>query len=152
MIRSTLSVTKLIWFDPEPGRANSVGSRKRALVNMVPVLAFKGGEPCLTLGAPGGRKIVSAIPQVLSNLTDMRLPLQAAIEAPRLHTEGGDVWVDDRVGGKALAALRELGHQVVARREASSTFYFARPVGIRVAGNGLEAGLDHLRAAAAAGH
>ncbi|MBP1779984.1 MAG: ggt, partial [candidate division NC10 bacterium] len=55
----------MIWFDPEPGRPNSVGSGKRALVNMVPVLAFRRGEPYLTLGAPGGRKIVSAIPQVL---------------------------------------------------------------------------------------
>jgi gamma-glutamyltranspeptidase/glutathione hydrolase len=96
----------MIWFDPEPGRANSVGSRKRALVNMVPVLAFKGGEPCLALGAPGGRKIVSAIPQVLSNPTDMRLPLQTAIEAPRLHAEGATCgWTTPLSGGWGIRSL-----------------------------------------------
>ena len=33
----------MIWFDPEPGKANSVGSGKRGLVNMVPVLGFRRG-------------------------------------------------------------------------------------------------------------
>jgi gamma-glutamyltranspeptidase/glutathione hydrolase len=95
----------MIWFDPEPGKPNSIAPGKRGMVNMVPVLAFRRGQPFLTLGAPGGRKIISAIPQVLSNLADMRLGPQAAIDAPRLHTEGGDLWVDDRVGAKALATV-----------------------------------------------
>ena len=142
----------MLWFDPEPGRPNSIAPGKRALVNMVPVLAFRRGEPYLTLGALGGRKIISAIPQVLSNMADLRLGPQAAIEAPRLHTEGGDLWVDDRVGERALAALRKLGHRVLARRETPSTLYFSRPLAIRVAKGGLEAGLDPLRAAAAAGY
>ena len=104
------------------------------------------------LGAPGGRKIISAIPQVLSNLADLRLSPQSAIEAPRVHTEGGDLWVDDRVGAKALAALAKMGHPVVPKREDFSTLFFSRPVAIRVTREGLEAGLDALRAAAAAGH
>ena len=142
----------MLWFDPEPGRPNSVGPGKRALVNMVPVLAFKKGEPYLTLGAPGGRKIISAMPQVLSNVIDGKLSAQAAIEGPRLHTEGGELWVDDRVGQPALAALRKMGHNVIARHEDLSTMFFSRPVAVRITRRGLEAGLDHLRAAAAAGH
>lgn len=142
----------MIWFDPEPGKPNSIGPGKRALVNMVPVLAFRRGDPYLTLGAPGGRKIVSAIPQVLANLADMKLAPQAAIEAPRLHTEGADLWVDDRVGERRLAALRRMGHPVVPRRETASTLFFSRPVAIRVTKTGLEAGLDHLRASAAVGY
>jgi gamma-glutamyltranspeptidase/glutathione hydrolase len=142
----------MLWFDPEPGRPNSVAPGKRALVNMVPLLAFKRGAPYLTLGAPGGRKIVSAIPQVLSNLVDMRMTPQAAIEGPRLHTEGDDLWVDDRVGQKAVGVLAKMGHTVVPKHEAPSTLFFSRPVGIRVTKDALEAGLDHLRAAAAAGY
>jgi gamma-glutamyltranspeptidase/glutathione hydrolase len=142
----------MIWFDPEPGRPNSIAAGKRALVNMVPVLAFRRGEPYLTLGAPGGRKIISAIPQVLANLADQKQTPQDSIEAPRLHCEGGDLWVDDRVGDQSLAALRRMGHPVVPRHESPSTLFFSRPVAIRVAPRGLEAGLDPLRAAAAAGH
>ena len=142
----------MIWFDPEPGRPNSIGPRKRALVNMVPLLASRKGKPYLTLGAPGGRRIISAIPQVLATLADGRVPLQAAIEAPRLHAEGDDLQVDDRVGEDMLAGLARLGHRVVPRQETYATLNFAKPVGVRVTAKGLEAGLDHLRPAAAAGH
>jgi gamma-glutamyltranspeptidase/glutathione hydrolase len=142
----------MIWFDPEPGKPNSVAPGKRALVNMVPVLGFRRGEPYLALGAPGGRKIISAIPQVLSNLADLGLAPQAAIEAPRLHSEGPVVEVDDRVGDKALDGLRRRGHEVAAKTETYTSLNFARPIAIRVTRKGLEAGLDHLGAAAAAGH
>jgi gamma-glutamyltranspeptidase/glutathione hydrolase len=142
----------MIWFDPEPGKANSVAPGKRALVNMVPVLGFRRGRPYLTLGAPGGRGIVSAIPQVIANLVDGRhRSLQAAIEAPRLHTEGGEVLVSDRVGQKALDGLARRGHGVVAKQETYSTLNFARPVGVRVTAGGLEAGVEQYGAAAAAG-
>ena len=142
----------MIWFDPEPGKPNSVAPGKRALVNMVPVLAFRRGVPYLTLGAPGGRRIISAIPQVLATLVDGGGSLQAAIEAPRLHDEGAELLVDARVGARALAGLARLGHRVAPREETYATLNFAKPVGIRVGRRGLEAGLDPLRPAAAAGH
>jgi gamma-glutamyltranspeptidase len=85
-------------------------------------------------------------------MADRKLSPQAAIEAPRLHSEGGDLWVDDRVGEGNLAALRRMGHPVVPRHETPSTLFFSRPVGIRVVKEGLEAGLDPMRASAAAGH
>jgi len=141
----------MIWFDPEPGRVNSVAAGKRPLVNMVPALGFKKGEPLLAVGAPGGRKIVSAIPQVIANMVDLGDSPQAAIEAPRLHTEGGDLWVDDRVGEASLKALGRMGHPVVPKRTDPGTLYFSRPVAIRVAKKGLEAGLDPFHDAAAAG-
>lgn len=141
----------MIWFDPEPGKPNSVGPGKRALVNMVPVLGFRRGRPWLTAGAPGGRAIVSAVPQVLANAIDGRGPLQAAVEAPRLHTEGAELLVSDRVGPAALRALARLGWAVVAKRESYSTLNFARPVAIRVTARGLEAGLEQFATAAAAG-
>ena len=93
----------MIWFDPEPGRPNSIEPGKRALVNMTPFLALRDGAPYLAVGAPGGRKIVSAVPQVLANLIDFALGPQAAVEAPRLHTEGGPVEVDDRMGAATVA-------------------------------------------------
>ncbi|MGH7392625.1 MAG: gamma-glutamyltransferase [Candidatus Rokuibacteriota bacterium] len=140
----------MIWFDPEPGKPNSVAPGKRALVNMVPVLGFERGRPCFTLGAPGGRTIISAIPQVVANLAD-GAAAQAAIEAPRLHTDGGDVLVSDRVGERALRDLARRGHRVVPRRETYSTLNFARPVAVRVTPRALEAGLEPYAAAAAAG-
>jgi len=142
----------MIWFDPEPGKANSVGPGKRGLVNMVPVLGFKRGAPAFTAGAPGGRGIISALPQVISNLVDLKASPQAAVEAPRVHAEGGDVLVSTRVGEKTLAGLARRGHRVAPKEESYSTLNFARPVAIRVTARGLEAGLEQYSAAAAAGH
>jgi gamma-glutamyltranspeptidase/glutathione hydrolase len=142
----------MIWFDPQPGRANSVAAGKRVLVNMVPALGFKRGRPYVTIGAPGGRAIISAIPQVLANLADVRGSLQEAVEAPRVHTEGGDVLVSTRVGEAALAGLARRGHAVVPKDETYSTLNFARPVAIRVTPKGLEAGVEQFGMAWAAGH
>src|SRR5207249_8224527 len=111
----------MIWFDPEPGRANSITGGKRVLTNMVPTLGFKRGAPYLTIGAPGGRAIVSAIPQVIANLVDGRGALQEAVEAPRLHTEGGAVLVSTRVGAAVLAGLARRGHAVVPTAESYPT-------------------------------
>ena len=141
----------MIWFDPEPGKPNSVAPGKRGMVNMVPVLGFKKGKPYLALGAPGGRKIIGAIPQVIANLVDAKSSLQAAIDAPRLHHEGSGLEVDDRVGEKNLDALRKRGHKVVPKTETYASLNFARPVGVRITPKGLEAGLDSFGAAAAAG-
>jgi gamma-glutamyltranspeptidase / glutathione hydrolase len=141
----------MIWFDPEPGRPNSIEPGKRALVNMTPFLGLRDGSPYLTVGAPGGRKIVSAVPQVLANLIDFALGPQAAVEAPRLHTEGTAVDVDDRLGPAAIGGLRRRGHRVVPLEETYSTFHFARPQVIEVTRRGLAAGVDHLRPATAMG-
>jgi gamma-glutamyltranspeptidase/glutathione hydrolase len=121
------------------------------MVNMVPVLGFKKQRPYLALGAPGGRKIISAIPQVLANLVDRKGSLQAAIDAPRVHDEGAGLEVDDRVGDKALDGLRRRGHTVERKTETYASLNFARPVGVRVTPKGLEAGVDAFGAAAAAG-
>jgi gamma-glutamyltranspeptidase/glutathione hydrolase len=142
----------MIWFDPEPGRVNSIAPGKRPLVNMVPVLAFRRGEPAYTLGAPGGRKIVSVIPQVISNMADAADSPQAAMAAPRLHDEGGELLVDDRVGEAALAGLRKRKHPVTPKDCTVGNMYFARPIAIRVTKKGLEAGLDPTSDASAAGH
>jgi gamma-glutamyltranspeptidase/glutathione hydrolase len=142
----------MIWFDPEGGRANSIAGGKRVLTNMVPALGFKRGAPYLTIGAPGGRAIVSAIPQVVAGLVDGRGSLQDAVEAPRLHTEGGDVLVSTRVGTTVLAGLARRGHAVVPKEETYSTLNFARPVAIRVTPKGLEAGVEQYGMAWAAGH
>lgn len=141
----------MIWFDPEPGRVNSVAAGKRPLVNMVPVLGFRKGEPLFTLGAPGGRKIVAVVPQVISNMTDAGDSPQAAVEAPRLHTEGGELLVDDRVGEDALAGLRKRKHPVTPKHCSVGNLFFARPIAIRITKKGLEAGLDATSDASAAG-
>ena len=73
-------------FDPRPGIANSVGPGKRPLHNMAPFLATRDGKPFATYGIPGGRTIPNNQLNISVSLFDLQLPMQGALDAPRLHT------------------------------------------------------------------
>jgi gamma-glutamyltranspeptidase/glutathione hydrolase len=83
---------------------------------------------------------------------DRGLGMQAAIAAPRLHTEGPEILLDDRFDPAVFEALRALGHQVVAAEKTPCSFNFAQPNGIAVGADGnLHGGADPFTPAAAVG-
>ena len=122
----------MTWFDPEPGHVNSIAPRKRILWAPTPTLVLKDGEPLLAMGAPGGRRIISALVQSLVNVLDFGLGVQEAVTTPRLHCEGRLTEVDGRTPDEVVTDLRQRGHEIVLHEEHSSSFRFARPSGIRV--------------------
>ncbi len=75
-------------FDPQPGHPNAPGPRKRPLHNMVPVVITEGGRPVVAIGGRGGRKIPNAVFDFLVNYVVEKKSFAAAMDAPRLHTEG----------------------------------------------------------------
>jgi gamma-glutamyltranspeptidase / glutathione hydrolase len=96
----------IMWFDPRPGRPNSIGPGKRPLANMCPVIATRDGVPWFALGASGGRKIMPAVLQLSSMLIDGGLDLQTAFHAPRIDVSGeAHVTADARLGPEVLKAL-----------------------------------------------
>jgi gamma-glutamyltranspeptidase/glutathione hydrolase len=96
----------VMWFDPRPGRANSMAPGRRPLSNMCPVVAVKDGAPWMALGASGGRKIVSAVTQLLSFLIDFRMPLERACHQPRIDASGeAEIRVDPRLDAGIRDAL-----------------------------------------------
>lgn len=98
-------------FDPHPGRALSVAPGKRVPTSMAPMIALKDGALAFALGLPGGLRIFPSALQAIVNLIDHKMPLQKAIEAPRIWTEGYGLEIE-----KAFApvenALGALGHTV----------------------------------------
>ena len=54
----------IMWFDPEPGKPNSLGPGKRCLGNFCPVIGEGGDGRRFALGASGGRKIIGAVLQI----------------------------------------------------------------------------------------
>ena len=121
-----------MWFDPEPGNVNSIGPGKRSMSAATPALVFDEQGPLMALGAPGGRKVISAVLQVMLNVLDHGLGMQAAISAPRIHVETGPLHADVRLPADVIQALRHVGHEVVLREETFLSSYFARPNGILV--------------------
>jgi gamma-glutamyltranspeptidase / glutathione hydrolase len=100
------------WFDPLPGRANSIAPGKRGLNNMSPVILLRDGRPWVTLGAPGGRRIIGTVAQVVSNLLDHRMGIQEAISAPKIDCSEPVTKVDARLPAPTLAALEGRGHRL----------------------------------------
>jgi gamma-glutamyltranspeptidase/glutathione hydrolase len=122
----------MTWFDPRPGRANSIAPRKRTLWAPTPTLVMRDGEPVMTIGAPGGRRIISALVQSLVNVLDFGLDVQAAVTTPRVHCEGPVTEVDGRAAPELVDSLTRKGHRVKLVEYGMSTSRFARPGGIRI--------------------
>jgi gamma-glutamyltranspeptidase/glutathione hydrolase len=95
----------IMWFDPTPGRANSIAPAKRPLSNMVPTILRKSGQPWAALGASGGRRILPAVTQILSFLVDFGMDLEAAFHCPRLDASGAGVTLDNRLSAEIKAAI-----------------------------------------------
>src|SRR3981189_3295095 len=60
----------IMWFDPRPGRPNSIGPGKRALTNMCPLVATRDGRARFGVGASGGRRILASVVQMASFIID----------------------------------------------------------------------------------
>jgi gamma-glutamyltranspeptidase/glutathione hydrolase len=56
---------------------------------MCPTIVSHGGNPLLALGATGGRRIVNSLTNALAYRIGDGLALDAAVKAPRVHSEGG---------------------------------------------------------------
>ncbi|HWR75927.1 MAG TPA: gamma-glutamyltransferase [Thiobacillus sp.] len=101
-----------------PG-ANDVAPGKRPRSSMAPTLLFKHGKPVAAYGSPGGATIINSVLNLTLNLIDHGMTLQQAIDAPRLSVthaagkvscEGGQDFMQPRLGIAAQDALRKLGH------------------------------------------
>ncbi|WP_340115329.1 gamma-glutamyltransferase [Pelagibius sp. 7325] len=119
----------IMWFDPEPGKPNSLAPGKRCLMNVCPLIGEADGKR-FALGASGGRKIMPAVAQLASFLADFGMSLDAAFHHPRIDLSGGDtVIADDSLAAAVLETLAR-DNRVVTTRRAPYPFAFACPAGV----------------------
>ncbi len=117
----------VMWFDPSPGRPNSVAPGRRPLTNMCPVIIRDGDVPVLAGGASGGRRILAATFQVLSFAADFGMTPTDAVHHPRIDVSDPErVTADDRLPAAVIAGLRE-GGAVDALEHAVLPVNFACP-------------------------
>jgi gamma-glutamyltranspeptidase/glutathione hydrolase len=96
-------------FDPVPGGPNSIQPGKARVSGMAPTIVFDGRRPTIVSGAPGTNAIVTSVLQVIVGLVDGNLSPVEAVSAPRVHCEGGPVFVEGRVSRQGREALAEAG-------------------------------------------
>lgn len=92
----------VMWFDPRPGRANSIAPGVWPLANMCPVIVERGGGRRIAVGGSGGRRIIGAVAQLCSWLIDFDMDIATAMRQPRIDVSGGakvaaDPNLDDRI-------------------------------------------------------
>jgi gamma-glutamyltranspeptidase/glutathione hydrolase len=135
-----------------PGHPNELAGGKRPRVTLSPTLVTREGRPFVTLSTPGGDNQDQALLQLLLNVIDFKMGVQAAVEAPRFQTRHlvssfdnhamnrGDLLVDERTAGQAFTDLTNRGHKTGTRSRYASG---SAPVMIRINPAGvLEAAAD----------
>lgn len=98
--------------------ANLIAPGKRMLSSMTPVILARDNALLLVTGSPGGRTIPNTVIDVVLGVTAYKLPVRAAVDAPRLHHQ----WLPDvtefESGAISTAAQFELaamGHTLRQR-------------------------------------
>lgn len=112
-------------FNPVPGvtdskgqigtKANLIQPGKRMLSSMTPTILTKNNRPVVVIGSPGGRTIINTVLQVVLNVTEHKMNIAQAVEAPRFHHQ----WLPDRITHEAFSfspdtqtILKSRGHEL----------------------------------------
>jgi gamma-glutamyltranspeptidase/glutathione hydrolase len=131
----------MMWFDPRPGKPNSIAPARRPLSNMCPVVLARNGRGVAALGASGGRRIMPAVAQMISFLVDYRLELDAAMHLPRINATGvGRTTVDPALPAGTLAAIGARIETVPGERSVYPVLYASPQVVTRDSSTGINAG------------
>ncbi len=116
----------IMWFDPSPGKPNSLQPGRRCLMNVCPVIGEREGLR-FALGASGGRKIMPAVAQLSLYMLEDGMGLDAAIHEPRFDLSGGNTVVaDETLAPETLAAL-EAAYPVRQTKRTVFPYAFACP-------------------------
>jgi gamma-glutamyltranspeptidase/glutathione hydrolase len=96
------------------GEANTIGPGKRPVSSMAPTIILRDGKLFMTVGAPGGSRISTAVLQVIVNVLDFGMNVQDAVDAPRIHHQ----WLPDKlslernISPDTAALLKARGYDV----------------------------------------
>jgi gamma-glutamyltranspeptidase/glutathione hydrolase len=107
---------------PYPDNVNYLGAGKVPILNNSPLVVLRDGKLAFVFGSPGGETIGQTEFQMLVNLIDFGMPVQQAIESPRVVLQATPnfykpgaaikVEVENRMPAASIAALKAMGHQV----------------------------------------
>jgi gamma-glutamyltranspeptidase/glutathione hydrolase len=137
----------MMWFDPQPGTPNAIAPGKRPLTNMLPIILKDGapteeGRPWIAAGASGGRRIMAAVFQLMTFVSEFGMSPEAAAHHPRIDVSGPQgVTADRRLPPAVLEALAAEGPLEIVEHSAVP-INFANPNLIVQAADGSRVGIS----------
>jgi gamma-glutamyltranspeptidase/glutathione hydrolase len=134
------------WFDLDPESPNCIGPSRKIEMCLSPCMVFRDGRPAIAIGTPGSHGIMQTTPQMLMNLLDHGMSIQAAIEAPRFRTQRGyELAMEGRVPPEVRAELERRGHQIRVTEDWSAFFGGGQGVMVDPTSGALLGGADPRR-------
>ena len=100
-------------FVVDPDHPNAFGPSKRPLHTIIPALAFRDDRCELSFGVMGAHYQPMGHVQVITNIVDYDMDVQAAIDGPRAFFVGRQTVLERGVPAASAEALRARGHDVV---------------------------------------
>jgi gamma-glutamyltranspeptidase/glutathione hydrolase len=101
-------------FSLDPASPNALAGHKRPRHTIIPGFAQKG-ETRMAFGIMGGWNQSQAHAQLIANIVDFKMNIQAALEAPRFTKytfTGCDVMMENRLAGNVRSELTSKGHVI----------------------------------------
>ena len=126
-------------FDPRPGRTGSIAPGKSRFSSICPTMLFKGDDPYLVIGAPGGTQIAMGVLQAILNVVDFGMAMDRAVAAPRFSATSDAIDISNRIPRYTAAALEAMGYEVI---RSHLGFTIAAVHGIKIEHGALEGGAD----------
>jgi gamma-glutamyltranspeptidase/glutathione hydrolase len=103
------------YFALDPAHPNAIGPGKRSMHTIIPAMALRDGRCTLSFGVMGGSYQPMGHAQVIANLVDYGMDLQAAIDLPRLFFEGDRTMVERSFPAATIDGLKSRGHDIAVR-------------------------------------
>jgi gamma-glutamyltranspeptidase/glutathione hydrolase len=100
-------------FVVDPDHPNDIGPGKRPMHTIIPGLAMRDGRCELSFGVMGAHYQPMGHTQVITNIVDYGMDVQAAIDMPRVFFVGEQTVVERGVSAQATEGLTARGHDVV---------------------------------------
>jgi gamma-glutamyltranspeptidase / glutathione hydrolase len=138
-------------FSLDPRHPNRIEPGKRPYHTIIPAFAMRDGRPWLAFGVMGGDQQAQGHAQVIVNMVDFGMNVQAAGDAARFHHSqtANAVGIEGALGRSVSEGLRGLGHEVV---QETGTFGGYQAIALDEASGVLQAGSDPRKDGQAVGY
>lgn len=100
-------------FDPRPEQPNCIHPGKMPIFAAPVIAVAHNGQPRFAGSGSGGYRIETGVLHTLVHVLDFDMDVQTAHDTPRVHCQGEETVVDDRIPVGVQNELAALGHTVV---------------------------------------